>query len=283
MSRHTSWRVGGNADVYLVPADREDLLAALSVLEKEAIPWMVLGGGSNLLVRDGGIRGAVIDTAALNRLEFLSGGEVRAEAGVVLGQLIEEAARRGLAGLELLYGIPGTVGGALAMNAGVPGREFGERVESALIVEGGTMSRWDRQRLRFGYRRSALTSGMIAVEARLLFSPGESEALQTVLRERLAYRRRTQKVEGANAGSVFRNPPGAKAWELIEEAGLKGASVGGAQVSRFHANFIVNQGKAQAEDILALIQRIQKEVESSSGIRLEPEVKIVGENTALNG
>lgn len=278
MSRHTSWRVGGVADAYLAPADRDDLLAALHRLRAAGVPWLVLGGGSNLLVRDGGVRGAVIATSALNRLDFLADGEVRAEAGVALGRLVEEAARRGLAGLELLYGIPGTVGGALAMNAGVPGREFGDLVEAALVTDGSVFELWERPRLAFGYRSSALTAGWIAVEARLRLTPGEPAALAAILRERLACRRRSQSVEGANAGSVFRNPAGAKAWELIEKAGLKGVLAGGAKISDIHGNFIVNLGQARAADILVLMERIQREVERGSGIRLEPEVKIVGQD-----
>jgi UDP-N-acetylmuramate dehydrogenase len=278
MSRHTSWRVGGEADAYLVPLDRDDLLTALRILDENRVPWLVIGAGSNLLVRDGGIRGAVIDTSGLNRLEFLPAGRVRAEAGMALGVLVEAAVRQGLAGLEDLYGIPGNLGGALAMNAGVPGHEIGDVVETVLVAEGAALKVWERPDLAFTYRGSALTPGRIAVEARLRLRPAEPQALQRALRERLERRRSSQNVEGSNAGSVFRNPPGAKAWELIEQAGLKGAAIGGARVSKVHANFIVNLGQARAAEILALMEKVQQEVERCSGIRLEPEVKIVGQD-----
>ena len=283
MARHTTWQVGGPADFFLLPVDRDDLLALMGFLEETATPWLVLGKGSNVLVSDAGIAGAVIDLARLNRLDFLPDGTVRAEAGAALGHLVDEAVRRGWGGLEYLAGIPGSVGGALVMNAGVPEHEFGDVVTDALLVEERRLAQWPVERLGLRYRGSVLNAAHVVVEVGLRLVPGEPDALQGRVAEMLERRSASQNVRGANAGSVFRNPPGGKAWRFIDEAGFRGVAEGGARVAPQHANFIVNEGQAKAADIRTLIQRIQQEVQRKFNVRLEPEIKMVGRDVTNNG
>ncbi|WP_455211347.1 UDP-N-acetylmuramate dehydrogenase [Kaarinaea lacus] len=279
MSKHTSWRVGGLADCYYQPADIEDLATLLSQLpDNESITWV--GLGSNLLVRDGGIRGTVIATSGvLNGLQRLQGNKVRAEAGVSCAKVARFCAREGLTGAEFLAGIPGTMGGALAMNAGAFG---GETWEIVSAVE--TLHRSGRRHERLpdeyqvGYRsvRGPENEWFVATELKL--TPGDTAAAQVRIKELLAKRSNSQPIQIPNAGSVFRNPPGDHAARLIEASGLKGLCIGGACVSEKHANFIVNTGAATAADIEALINQVAHEVELKHGVRLEREVKIVGES-----
>lgn len=282
LSRHTTWRVGGAADLLLIPADREDLQSALAFLEEAGVRWFTLGAGSNLLVRDGGFRGAAIHLGGLRKLSFLPGDEVVAEGGLPLMTLIRETAKRGLGGLEGLGGIPGTVGGGIAMNAGAGGQDLSGVVVEATVVSPAGEETWEKERLSFGYRRSAVGGARIVAEARLKFRPGDPETLEGEIRRRLLHRRACHGVGGPNAGSVFKNPPGEAAWRLIENAGLRGARIGGAQVSEKHCNFIVNVGGARAADILALIERVRSEVLRQTGIELEPEVRIIGEDGSVD-
>lgn len=278
LARHTTWRVGGPADLFLVPADGADLQRALRLLQEAAIPWFPLGAGSNLLVGDGGVRGAVICLRRLRQLSFEGEGDVRAGAGLPLMTLIRAAARRGWSGLENLAGIPGSVGGGVAMNAGAGGQELSQVVRTVTLVSPGGEETRDAAALGFAYRRSDLTGSLLVSAVRLSFRPGDPAALEEEIRSRLSQRRRTQAVGGPNAGSVFKNPPGQRAWRLIEAAGLRGAAVGDARVSEKHANFIVNGGSATAADIRELMRRIQAAVRQVSGIELEPEVRMVGED-----
>lgn len=278
MARHTTWRVGGPADLFIEPLDRDELGRALALLGQARIPWLAVGGGSNLLVRDGGIRGAVLHLKHLRRLEIAPTGQVKAGGGLPLMTLIRATTAQGLAGLEALAGIPGTVGGGVAMNAGAGGQQLADVVESATLLGTTGETIWSRERLQFGYRRSALAGEWILVEADLGFRRDSAARLAEIVRQRLAQRRAAQQVGGPNAGSVFRNPPEQPAWKLIEQAGLRGARVGGARVAERHANFIVNTGDARARDIIELIDRIRDEVRKVSGIELEPEVRIVGED-----
>jgi UDP-N-acetylmuramate dehydrogenase len=278
LARHTTWRVGGPADLFLVPNDREDVVAALRLLRAWQVPWIVIGAGSNLLPRDGGLRGAVIQTGSLRGITFSSGTEVCAEGGVALMTLIRQTAERGLAGLEALAGIPGTLGGAVAMNAGAGGREMHEVLTSVILAGADGEESLTADAMKFGYRSCSLPAERVVVEARLKFQAESPAAPAEVIRRRLAQRRQAQAVGAPNAGSVFKNPPGISAWKLISQAGFSGACVGGAAVAEKHANFIVNRGGATAGDILALIDRIREAVLKQSGIELETEVKIVGED-----
>lgn len=276
MSRHTTWRVGGPADLFIEPADSEDLAETLRILAAARCPWLTVGAGSNLLVKDGGIRGAVLHLTRLRRLEINDAGRVKAGAGLPLMTLIRAAIERGLAGLEGLAGIPGTVGGGVAMNAGAGGQQLADVVEGATLVGAQGPEFWSRDRLAFGYRTSAVSPEQIISEARLRLHPGDTRALAAAFAERLAERAAAQRVGGPNAGSVFKNPPGASAWRLIDAAGMRGAVEGGARVAERHSNFIVTSKTARAGDVLRLIERIRDQVRGQSGIELETEVKIVG-------
>ena len=278
MSKHTTWRVGGLADCYYQPADIDDLAILLSQLPPdEPITW--IGLGSNLLVRDGGIRGTVIATSGmLNGLQRLHGNRVRAEAGVSCAKVARFCAREGLTGAEFLAGIPGTMGGALAMNAGAFGGETWEIV-SAVETLHRNGQRHERlpDEYEVGYRSVQGPANEWFVAAELELKPGDTSAAQGRIKELLAKRSATQPTQLPNAGSVFRNPPGDHSARLIEDSGLKGLCIGGACVSEKHANFIVNKGGASAADIEALIKQVAHEVELKQGVRLETEVRMVGE------
>lgn len=278
MSKHTSWRVGGLADCYYQPADIEDLAILLSQLaDDEPLTW--IGLGSNLLVRDGGIRGTVIATSGvLNGLQRLNGNKVRVEAGVSCAKVARFCAREGLTGAEFLAGIPGTMGGALAMNAGAFGSETWEIVCAVETLQ-RSGQRYERppEEYQVGYRSVRGPEGEWFVAAELQLKTGDTAAAQARIKELLARRSDTQPTQIPNAGSVFRNPPGDHAARLIETTGLKGVCIGEACVSEKHANFIVNTGSAKAVDIEALINQVAHEVELKHGVRLEREVRIVGE------
>jgi UDP-N-acetylmuramate dehydrogenase len=278
LSRHTSWQVGGPADLFLVPADKADLALAVNLLAAEGCPYFPLGAGTNLLVRDGGMRGAVLDLNNLSSLELLDNRKLRAGCGLVMADLIRAAAEHGLAGLEYLYGIPGTVGGAVIMNAGAFHQQFGDVVVEVTWIDAEGETTWTRDELSFSYRTAGFSKGQIVVETLLEFEQGDCWELENTLRERSEYRQRTHDVSGPNAGSVFRNPRGYNAWRLIDEAGMRGARFGEAQVSEKHTNFIVNLGAARAADILGLIDQVRRMVLEKTGILLEPEVRIVGED-----
>lgn len=278
LSRHTTWRVGGPADLFIVPADRAELVLTLRLLADAGTPWTVLGAGSNLLVRDGGVRGAVLQTGGLRRLAFAGNGRIQAEGGVPLMTLIRESVTRGLAGLEALAGIPGTVGGSVAMNAGAAGREMADVVREVVLAGPQGEELWLPERLHFAYRRSDIPGDRVVAAATLQLQAADPARLEEDIRRRLQQRQSSQRVGAPNAGSVFKNPPGQQAWRLIDAAGLRGTVVGGAQVAEQHANFIVNRGGATARDILALIDLVRQRVLVHSGIEIEPEVRIVGED-----
>jgi len=278
MARHTSWRVGGPAERYYEPADLDDLTEFLSQQDKtEALMW--LGLGSNLLVRDGGIRGTVIITSGLlNEIELLEEGLVRVEAGVACAKAARFCARQRLIGVEFLAGIPGTMGGALAMNAGAFGGETWQHVVAVETIDGNGQ-RHLRQPEEFvvNYRHVKAVPGEWFVAAHLRLHQGDSETATTRIKELLEKRNTSQPIGLPSCGSVFRNPEGDHAARLIEISGLKGSCIGGACVSDKHANFIINTGAATAADIEALIERVAAEVESQHGVQLIREVHIVGE------
>lgn len=279
MARFTTWRVGGPADCLYEPADAGDLGAFLASDEAHD-PLFWLGLGSNLLVRDGGLRGSVIRLSrGLAKIEDQGNGRVMADAGVPCAKLARWCGRAGYAGAEFFAGIPGTLGGALAMNAGAWGGETWAHVRSVSTVDRAGRS---HQRMptdySIAYRRVEGPQQEWFTAALLEFSPGhDPEALKARVKELLAQRGRSQPTGLASGGSVFRNPPGDYAARLIEAAGLKGAQEGGARVSEKHANFIVHEGEASASDIERLIDRVQNRVHELHGIWLEPEVHIVGE------
>lgn len=278
LAHHTSWRVGGPARRLYRPADAADLAAFLRALDPQE-PLLWLGLGSNVLVSDLGFAGTVIETQGrLDRLERDGETGVRAEAGVSCAKAARFAAKLGLAGIEFLAGIPGTIGGALAMNAGAWGGDTWARVDRVRTIDrqGVIRERWPRD-FEIGYRQVRGAPGEWFLEARFELEPGDTATSQERIRALLERRAETQPTGLPSCGSVFRNPPGDHAARLIEAAGLKGAREGGAQVSEKHANFIINTGEASARDIARLIERVQAGVEAMSGIRLIAEFHRVGD------
>jgi UDP-N-acetylmuramate dehydrogenase len=280
MGRHVSWRTGGTADRFYLPADLEDLAAFLWQLPREE-PVLFVGLGSNLLVRDGGWRGTVVMTHAAAHRPRMDGALVYAEAGVASPKVARFAAFRDLDGAEFLAGVPGSVGGALAMNAGCYGGETWDIVERVVTVErSGAIVERARAEFDVGYRYCAPRTPREEWFAGAWFrlEPGDGEVSRGVIKELLARRIATQPLGLPNAGSVFRNPAGDHAARLIEACGLKGFGRGGASVSEKHANFIVNpRGAARASDIEWLIEHVQRMVYQMKGVVLHTEVRIVGE------
>ncbi|HEU4485365.1 MAG TPA: UDP-N-acetylmuramate dehydrogenase [Povalibacter sp.] len=277
MARHTSWHVGGPADLFFTPANEADLATFLRSLDP-AVSVMWIGLGSNLLVRDGGIRGAVIDThGVFDELERLDDTHVRAGAGVACAKLAKQCIKWGLGPAEFFAGIPGTVGGALAMNAGAFGGETWRHVVSVTTLDrNGVRRERPASDYTVGYRHVTGPDNEWFLGAQLQFErkPGVSA---DDIRLLLARRKATQPIGEWSCGSVFTNPPGDHAARLIEAAGLKGYRIGGARVSEMHANFIVNDGTATAADIEQLIAQVRSTVEKVHGVKLTPEVRVVGE------
>jgi len=284
LAKHCSWRAGGRADRFFIPADLEDLTNFLERLAPEE-PLLFVGLGSNLLVREGGWRGTVVLTHAAGKHPRMTYGRIYAEAGVACPKVARLAALNNLSGAEFLSGIPGTVGGALAMNAGCYGGDTLEIVDEAQLIDRFCTLRWvHKSGFVWGYRDCALKSGgKLGVDhwfaaARFKLLAGNAEDSREAIRNLLERRVASQPLNLPNAGSVFRNPEGYKAAKLIEASGLKGLERNGARVSEKHANFIVNpKGAASAADIEWLIRRVQEVVKDRHGLDLEPEVRIVGE------
>jgi UDP-N-acetylmuramate dehydrogenase len=277
LAKYTSWRVGGIAQQFYRPTTVKDLALFLSQLpEGEPVLW--LGLGSNLLVRDGGFAGTVIATAGvLNALE-IEGNKLYAEVGVYCAKLAKQAARAGLKGASFLAGIPGTLGGALAMNAGAHDGETWSLVSSVTTVDRqGVLRQRLPEDFTVSYRHVEIPEGEWFVSAELTLAEGDAEVETADIKALLKRRNLTQPTNKPCAGSVFRNPKNDFSGRLIEEMGLKGLTVGGASVSEKHANFIVNDGTATAADIEALIFLLQQKIEQQYGLRLQPEVHIVGE------
>ena len=277
MSKHTSWRAGGPADVFFIPASIDDLSAFLAELDADT-PIFWLGAGSNLLVRDGGLRGVVISaTRMLRGLERLDESTVRAGAGLPCTQLARQCIRWGLGPSEFFAGIPGTVGGALTMNAGAHGGETWERVVSVRTIdrEGEIHARTPAD-YEVAYRRVKGPVNEWFIDATLAFDPNVTPSMDS-MQAMLERRKTTQPLGLPSCGSVFRNPPGDHSARLIEAAGLKGHRIGGAEVSTKHANFIINRDDATATDIEALIEFVRRTVLEVHGVSLRHEVRIVGE------
>ena len=277
MSRHTSLKVGGPADLYAVPEDLEDLLVLINWLDAEQIPYMTVGGGYNLLVRDGGIRGAVISLERLNSIETLGKCCIKAWSGADNLQVVRFGQQLGLGGIGFISGIPGTIGGAIRMNAGAYGNSLLDHVDSLFLLRQGTVQELKRNRINYGYRRLDLQSGDIILAATLQLEPTDSAVTEEEIRKDLELRRTKHNVGYPSAGSFFKNPPDQAAWKLIDAAGMRGKTVGGAQMAELHSNFLINRGGATATDCLKLAQKVKQAVLATSGIQLEEEVRIVGE------
>lgn len=279
LSRYTSWRLGGPADVFVTPRSGEDVAAVVRIALEADAPLTVIGGGSNLLVADEGLRGIVLRIGrGLHAMKFTD-DVVDVECGAPFPRLAKMAAQRHLTGLEFAGGIPGTVGGALAMNAGAHADSIADVVVSVTVVDdGGEMRTLNREQMEFSYRMSRLQRepGLVAVSARLRLRPGDPAEIRKNMQAFLQKRRQTQPLGTYNAGSVFKNPAGDFAGRLVEAAGCKGMTEGDAVVSPLHANFIINRGEARASDVRRLIARVQEKVAERFGVRLEPEVRMLG-------
>lgn len=278
MSRHTSFKVGGPVDVLALPETKEEVLHAVQTLAAIDCPVLIMGRGTNLLVRSGGIRGAIIKLADNFSGVTVKGDCVTAQSGTALSALVRAAMAKGLGGAAFLAGIPGTLGGAVAMNAGAYGGETCEFIEEVYLVSHAGEITLRREEMRFGYRRSVLNDyPLIITGAKLKLQHVPAKDTKAQVAELAERRREKQPLEYPSAGSTFKRPEGCYAGTLIQQTGLKGVSVGGAQVSEKHAGFIINTGNATPEDILNLIALVQQRVFEASGVKLEPEVKIVGE------
>jgi len=278
MAKHTSWRVGGPADNFYIPADLDDLKVFLQSLPADE-PCLWLGLGSNLLVRDGGYRGTVISvTGILAELSVVMSGVLRAGAGVTCAKLARFAADSDYGGVEFLAGIPGTFGGALAMNAGAFGNETWDFIRHAETLDhNGKIRKRTREELQVSYRSVALPQNEWFIAGELQLEQTQPGTARDRIRNLLAQRSRSQPTGASSCGSVFRNPEADYAGRLIEACGLKGYRIGNVRVSEKHANFIINEGGANACDIESLIDHLQRVVLKEHGIRLEPEVRIMGE------
>jgi UDP-N-acetylmuramate dehydrogenase len=278
LKRYTAWKIGGPADALLEPGTVEDLISATQIAREHDIPVTILGGGTNVLVRDGGIRGLTIRLAKSLRNVEIEGTTVTADAGVLYPVLANTTAGRGLAGLQFATGIPGTVGGAVYMNAGAYGSETAEVLDWADVLRDGEVIRMENRDLDLSYRHSALHDhpGWIVLRAGYTLVPGDPTELKARIKEF-----RAQRMSGSpnrpSCGSTFKRPQGDFPGRVIEAAGLKGTRVGNIEVSPVHANYLVNLGGGTAEDAIALIELVRKTVHEKLGIELESEVRIVGE------
>lgn len=282
VSQHVALRIGGPAEAVATPNDRSELAEVVRICAAHQIPTLALGGGFNTLALDAGVDGVVIRTAKLRSIDLDGDQRVRAESGVSHRQLINFCSDRGLAGLEFAAGIPGTIGGWIAMNAGVGWREMVDVVRDVEVISppDGNCERRAASELDFQYRSlQGLPAGSVIVSALFEVSVSSVDAVRSEVERLLAERAKTQPLDVPSCGSVFKNPEGDYAGRLIEAAGLKGSSAGGAQISEVHANFIANNGGATAADVLTLVRRAQAAVRKTSGVQLEPEVRIVGRET----
>jgi UDP-N-acetylmuramate dehydrogenase len=276
LREYTSFKIGGPADVVVEPADIADVCLVVQQARMRKIPLFVLGG-TNLLIRDGGIRGIVVSLGRLRRIQEEPGSVLYAEGGVGMPTLIGYAIRHSLAGLEWAAGIPGTVGGCVVMNAGTKLGEMKDSIKAVRMVNmKGQVVDVDAAQVKFKYRRTLLPRGIV-VGVWVQLKPGVRSEIERVVKDYLHYRRDTQPLAMASAGCVFKNPPNDSAGRLIEAAGLKGAHVGDAEVSMKHANFMVNRGQARAADVIALIGKVRSTIRRRVGVRLDLELKIVGE------
>lgn len=273
---YTSLKIGGPAEAMVFPRSSAEVILLMERIGQHRLPYLILGGGSNLIVRDGGLPGVVVHLKHLSRITFQEPEILLADAGVSYPKLSTEAMAKGLSGLEFAAGIPGTVGGAVAMNAGIPGEETASVLSSVTLVdEEAKVRTLPKEAIRFGYRTAALPKGIVT-SASFRLTPAAPAEVEQKLKRLLKRRRETQPLSYPNVGSVFTNPPGDYAGRLVESVGLKGFRIGDAQISERHGNFIINLGNAKAGEILALIAEMQTRVKERHGIDLELEAKVVG-------
>jgi UDP-N-acetylmuramate dehydrogenase len=279
MKAHTTFRIGGPADYFLLPENKEELREILKVCREAQMPYFILGNGSNLLVSDTGYRGVVIQLFKNYSGITVEGTKIRAAAGALLSAIASAARNASLSGFEFAGGIPGTLGGACVMNAGAYGGEMKDVLEEVTVMtKEGEILTIPSEELQMGYRTSIIkTAGYLVLEAVLSLEVGEKEAIQARMRELTEQRVAKQPLDYPSAGSTFKRPAGYFAGKLIMDAGLRGYRVGGAQVSEKHCGFVVNAGEATARDVVALMKDVRQRVEEQFGVTLEPEVKFLGE------
>lgn len=279
MKEHTSFKVGGAADIFFEPADVEELRKAIAFVRENNIPYYIIGNGTNLLIGDKGIRGAVIKIGNSFSNILFDKEEVTVDGGVLLSTLSKAAAKQSLTGLEFAGGIPGYVGGAIAMNAGAYGGEMKDVVQWVEVLdENLNVQRYSNKDMEFGYRRSITEQrGLIVIRCNMKLKKGKQEQINAAMADFNQRRKEKQPLNFPSAGSTFKRPEGYFAGKLIEDSGLKGYSIGGAQVSTLHCGFIVNIGNAAAKDIIDLIRHVQAVVYDKFQVKLETEVKILGE------
>ena len=279
MSRHTTFKIGGPADYFLMPDKGTDVGRIVKICKESGIPYFILGNGSNLLVGDGGYRGAVIQIYKNMSSVTVEGTEIIAQAGALLSSVAAAAKNASLTGFEFAGGIPGTMGGAVVMNAGAYGGEMKDVLTEVTVMDDeGEIITLPADKLELGYRTSIIkTAGYIVLEAKLQLKEGDPEVIRETMKDLTIRRTTKQPLEYPSAGSTFKRPEGYFAGKLIEDAGLRGFSVGGAQVSEKHCGFVINKEKATSADILELIEKVAEIVWDRFRVKLEPEVKMIGE------
>lgn len=279
MKKHTTFRIGGPADYFVTPHSREEIARVLAACRERGIPCYILGNGSNLLVSDKGYRGVILQMFKNFNDIHVEGTCLTARAGALLSKIAKKALEHGLAGVEFAAGIPGTLGGAAVMNAGAYGGEMKDVLEEVTVLtQEGEILTLKKEELELGYRSSIISrKGYIVLEAKLRLQRGSREEIEARMEELKEKRVSKQPLEYPSAGSTFKRPEGYFAGKLIMEAGLRGFSVGDAQVSEKHCGFVINKGEATAEQVRELMREVARRVEENSGVRLEPEVKMLGE------
>jgi len=279
MKKHTSFKIGGPAEVFVTPENTEQLAKIWKICQEKGYPMTVLGGGNNVLVCDEGIKGVVIVTEKMNKIEIHE-NKIVAGGGTKLHALADTAQKAGLSGLEFAHGIPGTVGGAIYMNAGAYNHEIKDICESVtVLLSTGDVITYDKQSLNFGYRKSRFQNeAAIITQARFRLDPKSPKEINAYMEELMEKRRNNQPLDKKSAGSTFKRPgiPNHYAAKMIDDCGLKGFTIGGAQVSTKHAGFVINTGNATANDVLALMEEVRERVHANTGIWLEPEVQMMG-------
>ena len=278
LKKLTSMKVGGPVDIYLIPHNLETLKKVLNLINEIDIPLQVMGKGSNIIVSDSGFKGVILHLVKLDRVQ-ITDNIITAESGITLSTLANKALENSLTGLEFASGIPGSLGGALCMNAGAYGDEMKDVVLESLIIDySGNEYHLSKKDLKLSYRHSILQDEpLISVKVKLKLKPGNKTDIKKLMKKLNQKRKEKQPLKWPSAGSAFKRPPGNYAGALIEKAGMKGTKVGGAQVSKKHAGFIINRGQATAQDVKNLILKVQNEVYQNSGITLEPEPKFIGD------
>lgn len=279
MSRHTTFRVGGPADFFVIPKAKEEVRDVIRICKEAGMPYYIIGNGSNLLVSDAGYRGVIVQIYKEMNEVKVEGDLVKAQAGALLSGIAAKALGAELSGFEFASGIPGTIGGACVMNAGAYGGEMKDVLESVTVLTGeGKIIELGRNELELGYRTSVIAKkGYIVLGAALKLERGDGEKIKTYMDELKEKRVTKQPLEYPSAGSTFKRPEGYFAGKLIEDAGLRGFQVGGAQVSEKHCGFVINRDHATAADIMELMRQVQIHVKENSGVDLEPEVKRLGD------